>query len=182
MKGCGFINAICFLPESSILKETNSPRKLLIYQIAFMMKGILIEHPASVKSRKSKHPNCNENHDERLRGMRDAVEVLSGKWKVQLIGTLLFGGRMRFMDLLREVEGIGAKMLSKELQDLESHQLITRTVMQTKPITVEYEITAYGKSLEQVIIEIAHWGMQHRKKIMKSENPSEQVAGVSSTN
>lgn len=135
-----------------------------------MMKGVLIEHPATAKSRASKKPVCNGNHDERLRGMRDAIDVLSGKWKVQLIGTLLFGGRMRFMDLLREVEGIGAKMLSKELQDLESHQLITRTVMQTKPITVEYEITDYGKSLEKVVIEIAHWGMEHRKKIMKRED------------
>ena len=99
--------------------------------------------------------------------MNDAMEVLSGKWKIQLIGTLLFGGKMRFMDLLRQVNGIAAKMLSKELQDLEAHQLITRTVLQTKPITVEYEITPYGKSLRPIIIEITDWGMNHRKKIMK---------------
>lgn len=110
---------------------------------------------------------CEGNHRERLLGMRDAIEVLSGKWKLQLIGTLLFGGKMRFMDLLREVEGIAAKMLSKELQDLEVHQVVKRTVKQTKPITVEYEITPYGRSMEPVIIEIARWGLQHRRKIMK---------------
>jgi DNA-binding HxlR family transcriptional regulator len=99
--------------------------------------------------------------------MRDAMDVLRGKWKIQIIGTLLFGGRMRFMDLMREVNGIAAKMLSKELQDLETHQLITRTVMETKPITVEYEITPYGRSLEKVIVEIVHWGYEHRKEMMK---------------
>src|SRR5688572_7602698 len=95
---------------------------------------------------------CETNHQERLLGMRDAIDVLSGKWKIQLLGTLLFGGRMRFMDLLREMDGIAAKMLSKELQDLEAHQLVKRTVMDTKPVTVEYEVTEYGRSLEQVVI------------------------------
>jgi DNA-binding HxlR family transcriptional regulator len=111
--------------------------------------------------------DCCSNHSERILGIRDAIEVLSGKWKVQIIGTLLFGGKKRFMDLLREVDGIAAKMLSKELQDLETHQLVKRTVMETKPITVEYEITEYGKSLEPVIISIADWGFGHRRKIMK---------------
>jgi DNA-binding HxlR family transcriptional regulator len=70
------------------------------------------------------------------------------------------------MDLMREVDGIAAKMLSKELQDLEAHQLVKRTVLETKPITVEYEITPYGRSLEDVIIGIANWGVAHRRKIM----------------
>jgi DNA-binding HxlR family transcriptional regulator len=117
--------------------------------------------------RRARKTSCEGDHHESLMGMRDAMEVLSGKWKLQLIGTLLFGGRMRFMDLLREVKGIAAKMLSKELQDLEMHQLVKRTVMQTRPITVEYEITAYGRSLETVILDISSWGLAHRRKIIK---------------
>ncbi|HYF69434.1 MAG TPA: helix-turn-helix domain-containing protein [Ohtaekwangia sp.] len=116
----------------------------------------------------SEKPHCGAaDHRERVMGIRDAIDVLSGKWKIEIIGALLFGGRMRFMDVMREVPGIAAKMLSKELHDLEAHQLVKRTVMDTKPITVEYEITPYGKSLEEVIITIANWGLSHRKKIMK---------------
>ena len=123
---------------------------------------------SSTTTHKQKDISCSSaDHKQRLLGMNDAMEVLSGKWKIQLLGTLIFKGRMRFMDLLRHVDGIAAKMLSKELQDLESHQIITRTVLQTKPITVEYEITAYGKSLRPIIIEITDWGMNHRQKIMK---------------
>jgi DNA-binding HxlR family transcriptional regulator len=110
---------------------------------------------------------CEGDHHERVMAIRDAIEVLSGKWKVQIIGTLLFGGKMRFMDLLRIVDGIAAKMLSKELQNLEMHQIVKRTVRDTKPITVEYEITSYGRSLETVVKSIANWGLQHRRKIMK---------------
>jgi DNA-binding HxlR family transcriptional regulator len=58
-------------------------------------------------------------------------------------------------------------MLSKELQDLETNQLITRTVCDTKPITVEYEITPYGYTLQSIVTEIVGWGIEHRKKIMK---------------
>ncbi|MES2778468.1 MAG: helix-turn-helix domain-containing protein [Bacteroidota bacterium] len=94
------------------------------------------------------------------------MQLLSGKWKIQIIGTLRFGGKLRFMDLLREVDGIAAKMLSKELQDLESNQLLKRTVMSTKPITVEYEITEYGKSLDHIILAMVNWGAKHREKIM----------------
>lgn len=61
------------------------------------------------------------------------------------------------MDLLREVGGIGSKMLSKELQNLEMNHLISRTVINTKPITVEYEITEFGKPPSPIIDEIAKW-------------------------
>ena len=97
--------------------------------------------------------------------VRDAMELLNGKWKIIILGTLSFGGKKRFMELLREVEGIAAKMLSKELQELEMHKLITRTVCNTKPVTVEYEITPYGKTLDKVIEEIMNWGLVHRNMV-----------------
>ncbi len=102
-----------------------------------------------------------------LLAIKDTMELLSGKWKIQIIGTLMEKGKLRFMDLLREVDGIAAKMLSKELQDLEMNELVKRTVCNTKPITVEYEITDYGRTLETIIIEITNWGIEHRKKLFE---------------
>lgn len=95
------------------------------------------------------------------------MELLSGKWKIQIISTLIDKDKLRFMDLLREVDGIAAKMLSKELQDLEINELVKRTICNTKPITVEYEITEYGRTLRPIIIEIAKWGIEHRKKLFE---------------
>ncbi len=123
-----------------------------------------VARPAMIVSKKDEQ--C-ENRHERELAMRDAMDVLRGKWKIQIIGTLIFKGKLRFMDMLREVEGIAAKMLSKELQDLEAHQLVKRTVMNTKPITVEYEITEYAKSLEKVICSIVEWGQNHRKNMLR---------------
>ncbi|MDB5272863.1 MAG: transcriptional regulator [Chitinophagaceae bacterium] len=109
------------------------------------------------------HGDCGPKH----LAIKDTMELLSGKWKIQIIGALMRNGTMRFMDLLREVDGIAAKMLSKELQELEINELVKRTVCDTKPITVEYEMTTYGRTLEKVIAELAHWGELHRKRIFK---------------
>ncbi len=101
-----------------------------------------------------------------LRAVKDAMDILSGKWKIHIIATLTFNGPVRFMDLLRLVDGIAAKMLSKELQDLEVNLLIKRTVLDTKPVTVEYELTSHGKTLQPIIHEINLWGRSHRKLII----------------
>lgn len=113
-------------------------------------------------------PSCKT----RITAIKDTMEILSGKWKFHIVGTLLQSGPMRFMDLLREIDGVAPKMLSKELQDLEMNHLITRTVLNTKPITVEYQVTEYGKTLENIIDEIAIWGIEYRKSIYnKPDSP-----------
>jgi DNA-binding HxlR family transcriptional regulator len=104
----------------------------------------------------------------RIQAIKDTMGILSGKWKFHILGTLIEGNKLGFMDLLREVDGIGTKMLSKELQDLEMNHLISRRVLDTKPITVEYAITSYGKTLTPIIDEIAKWGVEYRKSIVNS--------------
>ncbi|MBL7972774.1 MAG: helix-turn-helix transcriptional regulator [Prolixibacteraceae bacterium] len=101
----------------------------------------------------------------RMQAISDAMSLLSGKWKFHILGTLIEGDKLGFMDLLREINGIGTKMLSKELQDLEMNNLISRKVMNTKPITVEYSITEYGRTLSALIDELAKWGIEYRKSV-----------------
>lgn len=102
-----------------------------------------------------------------LLAIRDTMELLSGKWKIQIIGTLLRGGTMRFMELKRSLNGIAPKKLSNDLQELELNKLITRTVKETKPITVEYSLTEHGKTLDNLIGEVIDWGQNHRSEIIK---------------
>ena len=99
-----------------------------------------------------------------LLAIRDTMDVLNGKWKIAIIGSLTFGEK-RFKELQRDVDGITAKMLSKELKDLETNKLVKRTVFDTKPVTVEYRLTEHGKSLEKVIQELVNWGIRHREEI-----------------
>lgn len=105
----------------------------------------------------------------RIQAITDVMDMLSGKWKFHILGTLIEGDKLGFMDLLREVSGIGSKMLSKELQDMEMNQLISRKVMDTKPITVEYSITEYGRTLAPIIDEMTKWGVSYRENALRNE-------------
>ena len=102
-----------------------------------------------------------------IQGVRDTQDLLNGKWKTPVIGALYYRGKMRFMELRRELEGIAPKMLSQELKDLEMNHLVTRTVYNTMPMTVEYELTEHGRSLNGIIEAMGMWGVTYRKQIMK---------------
>lgn len=97
--------------------------------------------------------------------VKDALDILSGKWKIQIIIALTFG-KKRFKQLQREIPGLTPKMLSKELKELEINELVDRRVYDTAPVTVEYELTAYGRTLRPLIGELHKWGSKHRKRII----------------
>lgn len=102
-----------------------------------------------------------------LKGIEDVQEIMGGKWKYLIISTLFFLGKLKFMELCRQIDKISPKVLSKELKDLEINQLVTRTICDTKPITVEYELTNLGESLHTIIIEMGKWGIAYRKSVLK---------------
>ena len=102
-----------------------------------------------------------------LRAVRDALDVLNGKWKLPIIIALSFGN-YRFSELHKQT-GITPKMLTKELKDLEMHELVKRTVFDSKPVRVEYSLTRYAATLHNLIDALAEWGEQHRARVMKKE-------------
>lgn len=102
----------------------------------------------------------------KLLAVRDALEVFSGKWKIPIIGALIYLEEAGFKELQRMVDGITPKMLSKELKELEMHRLVSRTVLDTRPVTVKYAITPYGRSCQKVIMELYDWGVKHRVRIL----------------
>lgn len=106
-----------------------------------------------------------EDCGQHIRAIHDVMDIIGGKWKTSIIACLCYQKRRRFSDLLRDVKGISGKMLSRELKELEVNGLITRKVLDTQPITVEYEITEYGSTLQTVTSVIADWGLEHRRRI-----------------
>jgi DNA-binding HxlR family transcriptional regulator len=110
--------------------------------------------------------------EQELNAIRDSLEVLGGKWKLRIMRHL--NNHMNevntFRKIQRGIEGISGKMLSKELQDLEINLLVSRTVMETRPVTVRYDITPYGQSVFPVTESLVTWGLNHREKIQKNQD------------
>ncbi len=100
-----------------------------------------------------------------MMSVQDSLYVLSGKWKIPILMALSFG-KKRFSEIGKEIPKITDRMLSKELRELEINLLVRRKVYDTFPVTVEYEMTDYGKTLKGVLEALADWGMKHREKIM----------------
>lgn len=125
--------------------------------------------PANPHSLAPSMYECNR----RLQSVQDALYVLSGKWKLPIIIALQEGPK-RFRELQRIVNGITAKVLSKELKELEMNELLIRSVYATTPVTVEYELTVYSQTLNEVIHALSEWGMQHREKITGRYKPEQE--------
>ncbi|MBE9460985.1 winged helix-turn-helix transcriptional regulator [Dyadobacter subterraneus] len=107
------------------------------------------------------HSDCSKS----LLPVRDALDALNGKWKLQIIISLMFGNK-RFTQIAKEIPNITDKMLSKELRDLEAHELVKRTVYDSIPVVVEYTLTEHGKSLRELIDVLRVWGIKHRNQVM----------------
>jgi DNA-binding HxlR family transcriptional regulator len=99
---------------------------------------------------------------------RDAIEVIQGKWRIPIIISLTYGNK-RFGEIHRDIADISPKMLSQELKALEINKIITRTVYDTMPITVEYSLTPLGASARALVDELLKWGLHFRKEILKKD-------------
>ncbi|AOW20145.1 winged helix-turn-helix transcriptional regulator [Urechidicola croceus] len=97
--------------------------------------------------------------------LKDTLNVISGKWKLPIIGSLMYG-KKRFKELERNIDKISPRMLSKELKDLEVNGIVKRTVYNTIPVTVKYELTESGKSLHRVLDVMVEWGVEHRERTL----------------
>lgn len=97
--------------------------------------------------------------------VNDTLNVISGKWKLPIIGSLLYN-KKRFTEIQKNIPKITPRMLSKELKELELNGMITRMVYNTTPVSVEYELTDSAKSLGEVLDKMLEWGLNHRKTVI----------------
>ncbi|PUZ28659.1 transcriptional regulator [Chitinophaga parva] len=110
--------------------------------------------------------NFQQDRKKEMMAVHDAMDVLSGKWKIYILSSICHYNKRRFSDILNDVEGISNKMLSKELKELEANKLIERTILDTHPVTVQYELTRHGLTLRTIIDNLTDWGLQHRREII----------------
>lgn len=85
------------------------------------------------------------------------LELIGGKYKA-LILWHLSDKTMRFSQLKSVIAGATPKMLTQQLRELESSQLIHREVFPIIPPKVEYSLTDLGRSLLPVLVAMRDWG------------------------
>ena len=110
----------------------------------------------------------NMTHTECERGiaaLEDAMYAIGGKWKLRIINALRDNGKKRFNELQRMVKGISPRVLSNELKELELNGFVSRKVHAQSPVLVEYELTEYSDTLQDVLCSLIKWGQNHRERV-----------------
>ena len=109
----------------------------------------------------------------KLAAVGDALYAIGGKWKLRIIIALSEGNK-RFNELQRLVEPISAKVLSGELKELELNGFVKRNVFTGTPVVVEYQLSKYSESLQEVLDALSKWGAKHREKIKQDSLASRE--------
>ncbi|NSY19977.1 helix-turn-helix domain-containing protein [Neorhizobium sp. AL 9.2.2] len=96
--------------------------------------------------------------------VRPVLDKIADKWTI-LILTVICPRPARFNEIKRRLDGITHKALADALKRLERNGLVTRTVLPTQPIGVEYAITPLGHSLRQPFEALCAWAAANGEKV-----------------
>ena len=99
--------------------------------------------------------------------VRELLSRIGDKWTVLVIVALAQapGGRSRFSEIKKNVEGISQRMLTTTLRHLERDGLLTRYFYPEIPPRVEYELTPVGKSVLELMQAFLDWVRMHWEEI-----------------
>jgi DNA-binding HxlR family transcriptional regulator len=110
-----------------------------------------------------------------LTDSKQAIHALSGKWKLEILFTLMHGG-VRFGALRRALVPVTQHMLTAQLRELERDGLVARKVLTEKPLQVEYELTDSAWGLTPAFRELLVWSKTYGPR--RSPQASETALGA----
>jgi DNA-binding HxlR family transcriptional regulator len=88
------------------------------------------------------------------------INVLSGKWKVQILWHLSFGP-LRFAEMRKRLKEITEKVLTDQLRQLEADGVIQRHASESVPPAVSYSLNREGEKLVPMMETLCAWGCEH---------------------
>jgi DNA-binding HxlR family transcriptional regulator len=123
---------------------------------------------------------------------RQLLERISDKWVALVLAGLASDGSgraarpggsqprsMRYSELSRRIAGVSQKMLTQTLRSLERDGLIIRTVTPTVPVTVTYELTDLGMSLQQLMCGVKDWAEAHMDTVLANRTRYDTATSTS---
>ena len=90
-------------------------------------------------------------------GIARALDIVGDRWALLVVRELIFGPK-RFVQLRHGLRGVSPNVLSQRLRDLEDAGVVRRDVLGPPADVPVYEVTAHGRALEPVLLELARWG------------------------
>lgn len=95
-----------------------------------------------------------------------AIAVLGGAWKMTIVKNLL-DGPLRYGALNRAVGPVTPRVLTRQLRELESDGIVSRTAYPEVPPRVEYSLTGQGRALAPFVGALNDWGARYASEVIE---------------
>jgi len=94
------------------------------------------------------------------------MSLIEGRWKAVIMCMLAKKGDLRFNQLLKGIDGVSTRMLTKQLKELERDRLISRVMFNEMPPRVEYSLTERGQSMLPILSALSEWGVNNLFRVI----------------
>jgi len=101
--------------------------------------------------------------------LNDALNFLQKKWTMDLIYIIRIKGKPFFNDIRRGLPKLNSRTLTTRLKEFEELHIVTRTVSNTQPIRVSYELTDLGKGVYELLLPLLIFFAGEKNKLDKKE-------------
>lgn len=98
--------------------------------------------------------------------LEGVIDIISKKWALLIINEIGNHKRIRYNDLMKEIEGISPKTLADTLKELANHKLVKRESFNEIPPRVDYTLTKDGEDLRYAIIPLLQWALSKKGTVV----------------
>jgi len=98
--------------------------------------------------------------------LEGVIDIISKKWALLTINEIGNHKRIRYTDLMKELQSISPKTLADTLKELKNNNLIKREAFNEIPPRVDYTLTKDGEQLREAIVPILQWAISKKGTII----------------
>ncbi len=98
--------------------------------------------------------------------LEGVIDIISKKWALLIVNEIGNHGRIRYNDLMKEIDGISPKTLADTLKELVRYNLVKREAFNEIPPRVDYILTKDGEELRHAIIPILQWALSKKGTVI----------------
>jgi DNA-binding HxlR family transcriptional regulator len=103
--------------------------------------------------------------------LAEALARVGDRWTLLVVEALLTGP-LRYSDLLGQIPGVAANILSDRLKRLERDGLLVARPYSERPPRAAYHLTAEGAELAGALRLLAYWGSGHADPAQAPRHPA----------
>jgi DNA-binding HxlR family transcriptional regulator len=110
--------------------------------------------------------------------INNSIKMIGKKFALHILRNMILLKQKRFSQFLGSIEGISTKTLSIRLHEMEKEGLITREVISTKPVQIEYSLTKKGEMFEPVLKLLGEFSVKYEPAVIFKDGKPRGPEGV----